>query len=124
MINIASIHRWDWVRGRLDPPPGSGLYPAGEPGARPYNRSAYCHKLNRHVVGLTLDLRHARGKALYKRLVARVDVVVENFSPRVMPQLGLDSPALCQGKPDIIMMSMPAFGSTGPEASSLGYGAA
>ena len=47
---------------------------------------------------------------------------MENFSARVMPSLGLDYPVLREEKPDIVMISMPGFGMTGPEKDYTGQG--
>ena len=44
------------------------------------------------------------------RLVEQADVVVENFTPRVMPNVGLDYETLAARRPDLIMLRMPAFG--------------
>ena len=54
------------------------------------------------------------GKERLQRLVAIGDVVIENFSARVMPGLGLGYHSLREVKDDIIMLSLPAFGATGP----------
>ena len=54
------------------------------------------------------------GSTLAKRLVARADVVVENFTPRVLEQFGLDYDTVRALRPDVVMVRMPAFGLTGP----------
>lgn len=78
--------------------------------------------LNRGKRSLALDLSTAGGRALFLQLVERADVVVENFSPRVMPNFGLDRATLAQVNPTLIGVSMPAFGSTGPWANYVAYG--
>ncbi|ODQ96386.1 CaiB/BaiF CoA transferase family protein [Mycolicibacterium holsaticum] len=67
---------------------------------------------NKH--GLTLDLRAERGRELFLDLVATCDVVVENFSARVMDNLKLGYEELCSHRPDLIMVRMPGFGLDGP----------
>jgi crotonobetainyl-CoA:carnitine CoA-transferase CaiB-like acyl-CoA transferase len=59
---------------------------------------------------------------LLKRLVAISDVVVENFSPRVMTQYGFDYERLLEVRPDLIMASMPGFGHSGPHRDFASYG--
>ncbi|MBI4609519.1 MAG: CoA transferase [Candidatus Rokubacteria bacterium] len=72
------------------------------------------HQYNRGKLGITVDLRHPGAPELLKRLVARSDVVVENFSPSVLREVGLDYPALARVKPDLIMISCSAVGHGGP----------
>jgi crotonobetainyl-CoA:carnitine CoA-transferase CaiB-like acyl-CoA transferase len=92
-----------------------GLFPDGEPGAQPCNRSGMINERNRNKLGIALDLVHPRGKALFKELVAISDVVLENFSARVMPKLGLDYPVLREVNPRLVMVSIASQGLTGPE---------
>ena len=101
----------------------SGVPPARE-GApdRPYNRVPYQNELHRGKRHLALDLASEQGRALYLRLVAIADVVIENFSPRVMANLKIDYEDLRAVKPEIVMISMPAFGKTGPYADRGSYG--
>jgi crotonobetainyl-CoA:carnitine CoA-transferase CaiB-like acyl-CoA transferase len=63
---------------------------------------------------VTLDLKHPKGKALLKRLVASADVLVENFRPGVMTRLGLDWEVLKQVNPDLIYCAISGFGQDGP----------
>lgn len=63
---------------------------------------------------VTLNLKHAQGKALFLRLVATADVVVENFRPGVMARLGLDYAALRDVRPDLIYCAISGFGQDGP----------
>jgi crotonobetainyl-CoA:carnitine CoA-transferase CaiB-like acyl-CoA transferase len=78
--------------------------------------------MNRNKLGVTLDLTSPDGAALLKRLVARADAVVENYARDVLPKLGLDYAALRAAKPDLVMVSMPAFGATGAWADCRAYG--
>jgi crotonobetainyl-CoA:carnitine CoA-transferase CaiB-like acyl-CoA transferase len=92
--------------------------------ARPeaYNRGGWFQYLGRNKLGLTLDLKHPRGRALFKRLAAQSDVVIENFSARVMGSLGLEYESLRALNPRLIMVSMPGFGSTGPYKDFVAFG--
>ncbi|GAH91006.1 unnamed protein product, partial [marine sediment metagenome] len=65
------------------------------------------HSINRNKLSITLDLTQVQAVKLFGDLVKVSDVVVENFSPRVMKRLGIDYEALVKVKPDIIMASFP-----------------
>jgi crotonobetainyl-CoA:carnitine CoA-transferase CaiB-like acyl-CoA transferase len=78
--------------------------------------------LNQGKASLALDLATTEGRELFLRLVRSADAVVENFSPRVMPNFGLEAATLTHANPALIMLSMPAFGSTGPWANYVAYG--
>lgn len=89
---------------------------------RPYNRSAHFNELNRSRRSVVLDLATKDGAALLKELVRVCDILVENYSPRVMPNLGLDYVALVKFRPDLIMLSSSAFGSYGPYRNWSAFG--
>lgn len=122
VIQIEALRRPDVWRGGYGPHDLTGIYPNGEPGARPYNSCARYHSVNRNKRGLTLDLGTADGKRLFLDLVRDADVVAENFSSRVMTNFGLDYAVLRQVKPDLIMLAMSAYGRTGPYAPYGGIG--
>src|SRR4030042_46596 len=82
----------------------------------------YYNTWNRNKLGITLNLNKAGGIALAKRLVSISDAVVENFTPRVMANWGLDYTNLKEIKPDIIMLSLSTMGSTGPRRDYTGFG--
>jgi len=86
------------------------------------NTSGYFINTNRNKLGVTINLSDPRGLELAKRLVETADVVIENFSAGVMDRLGLGYEALRAVKPDIIMVSMPGFGQTGPYRTYASYG--
>jgi crotonobetainyl-CoA:carnitine CoA-transferase CaiB-like acyl-CoA transferase len=68
---------------------------------------------NVNKLGLTINVRTPRGLELIKRLIAISDVVIENFSSRVMRNWGIGYDVMLQLKPDIIYVSMAGFGHTG-----------
>src|SRR4030042_465320 len=70
--------------------------------------------LNTNKRSITLNLKSATGKKIFKELVKHVDILVENFSPHVMPGLGLDYEALEKINPGLVMTSISNFGQTGP----------
>ncbi|HEX7126569.1 MAG TPA: CoA transferase, partial [Thermodesulfobacteriota bacterium] len=82
----------------------------------------FFHELNHGKLNLALDLATEAGRADLLRLVARADLVIENFSPRVMGNLGLAS-AIRRVNRDVVTVSMPAFGRSGPYRDYVGYGA-
>jgi crotonobetainyl-CoA:carnitine CoA-transferase CaiB-like acyl-CoA transferase len=95
----------------------SGKFPDGR---RP-NDAAFA-EINRNKRYITLNFQLPEGRELLKRLVALSDVVVENFSPRVMVQYELDYQHLRAVRSDLIMVSMPGFGQSGPHSAFVSYG--
>lgn len=77
---------------------------------------------NRERKRIALDMKHPEGLALAMKLIAKSDVVVENFSARVMASWGLDYPRIKEIRPDIIMASLQAFGQTGPRRDYVSFG--
>ncbi|MEE9198161.1 MAG: CoA transferase [Dehalococcoidia bacterium] len=97
-------------------------YPNNDPGEEPYNRYGPFNEYHRNKLSLTLDLTNEECKEIFRRLASLSDVVVENYSPRVMRNFGLDYPALSRINPAIIMISMPGFGMNGPYRNYVSYG--
>lgn len=79
-----------------------------------WERSPIFSGLNTNKKSVTLDIRSQRGIELLAKLVATCDIIVENYTPRVLDQIGLDFEAVQQLRPDAIMMRMPGFGLDGP----------
>jgi crotonobetainyl-CoA:carnitine CoA-transferase CaiB-like acyl-CoA transferase len=79
-----------------------------------WERSPIFSGLNSNKKSVTLDIRNERGVELLRRLVTTCDVIVENYTPRVLDHIGLDFDAVAQLRPDAIMMRMPGFGLDGP----------
>jgi len=98
-----------------------GAVVSGLPEERIWERSPLFNPMNNDKLGITLDLSNPKGVAIFKELVKISDVVMENYTPRVMKNFGLDYSALKELKPDIIMISMPAHGSTGPWKDKPGF---
>lgn len=76
---------------------------------------------NRNKRSLGLDLKSEDGLRIARELIARADVVVENFRPGVMARLGLDYEAAHAVNPEIIYCSVTGFGQTGPNAHRAGF---
>ena len=70
--------------------------------------------LNTNKQSVTLNLKSGHGLGMLKELARESDVLVENFSPRIMPSLGLDYHTLSQINPSLVMVSISNFGQTGP----------
>ena len=115
-----------WARGGDDMPAeaasASHLFPEDDPGDEPFNREVSYNKLNRNKRALTLELNTAKGKELFEALVRRADIVIENFSPRVMAKLGLGWERLHELNERLIYVAMPGFGSSGPYRDWLAFG--
>jgi crotonobetainyl-CoA:carnitine CoA-transferase CaiB-like acyl-CoA transferase len=71
--------------------------------------------------GLTLDLASPKGRELFDRLAAQADIVISNFSNRVMPNLGLSNQRLHEINPQLIVVTMPGYGPGGPWEDYVGY---
>tara|TARA_B100000768_G_scaffold122735_1_gene113540 strand:- start:1764 stop:4184 length:2421 start_codon:yes stop_codon:yes gene_type:complete len=78
--------------------------------------------LNRNKLDVTLDFESKAGRDLLLRLIENADAVIENYSGGVLPKLKLDYPVLKAVNPQLVMVSMPAFGATGPWAKFRAYG--
>ncbi len=79
------------------------------------------HGLNRNKQSVTLNLKEPEGIDLLRGLIARSDVVIDNFSPGVMDRLGLDYTGLRRLRPDIVVVAMPAAGNSGPLRDVIAY---
>ncbi len=79
-----------------------------------WERSPIFSALNTNKKSLTLDFQSDRGRELLHRLIPTCDVIVENFTPRVIDQIGLDFASVLALRPDAVMVRMPGFGLDGP----------
>ncbi len=85
-------------------------------------RDGLTGNLNRGKQSLVLDLARPRGIEIARRLAARCDIVIDNFSARVMSNLGLDYESLCRLRRDVIAVRMTGFGLDGPCRDHVSYG--
>ena len=92
-------------------------YLDGDSGDGAINRSGIFQLLNRNKRGISLDMSTEAGRAVFRDLVATADIVVENFTPRVMRGWGMHYDELMQIKPSLIMLSNTGYGATGPWAA-------
>jgi crotonobetainyl-CoA:carnitine CoA-transferase CaiB-like acyl-CoA transferase len=79
------------------------------------------HAVNLAKRDLTLDLSSDEGQVLFRRLLGEVDLLVENFTPRVMDQFGLSWDSVHALNPRLVMVRMPAFGLDGPWRDRTGF---
>ena len=92
----------------------TGPFPDNEPGKYWWEQGGTFQNLNRGKRSLTLDLRSEKSQDIIKELVRICDVVLENFTPRVMERFALDYESLKAHKPDLIMVSNTGYGHNGP----------
>lgn len=101
--------------------PDGFRYTATLPGEDWWEFGAQFNGANMNKLGITLNLADPKGKSLFKELVKKSDVVIENFSASVMDNFGLGYEVLKEMNPKIIMLSMPAYGKTGPFGQQPGF---
>ncbi len=103
---------------KVEPPGGdSTRHMAGSSGSD----SAGFNALNRGKRSIVLDLRTAEARDVFRRLVARSDILIENYRPGVMHQFGLDYDTLAADFPRLIYASISGSGQTGPRAAHGGF---
>lgn len=112
VIKIEAPHKLDQTRGRA-----FGPYLDNDPANDPWNRSGIFYVVNRGKKSLAMDLSRTEGQEIFRELVAKSDIVLDNFTPRVMRKWGLNYDALKKINPSLIMLSNTGYGSSGPWAS-------
>jgi crotonobetainyl-CoA:carnitine CoA-transferase CaiB-like acyl-CoA transferase len=112
VVKVESVQRPDMLRFSSPLPPDTPVA---------WEKSGIFHANNLGKRSVTLDLTRPVGQDLARRLVAGADVVVENFTPRVMERFGLDYDALRAIRPDVVMLRMPAYGLDGPWRDRTGF---
>jgi crotonobetainyl-CoA:carnitine CoA-transferase CaiB-like acyl-CoA transferase len=109
VIKVESIQRVD------------GWRAMARTGGDSIERAPNFNGVNLNKLGITLDLSSERGREILGELVAGADALVENYSPRVMDNLGLDDDTLRGWKSDLVILSMPGFGLAGPWRDYVGF---
>ena len=113
VIKIEAVNNWDLLRTFTGQPPDV---------ERVWDKSPYFNHTNRNKYGCSLDLSQPDGRDLFLRLVEVSDVVIENFRAEVMDNLRLTYDLLAARNDQLIMLSMPGHGKTGPERDFIAYG--
>lgn len=104
---------------KIEAPEGDALRSMGN---RHRGRSLYAVTLLRNKQVASIDLRHARGQELIRRMATRCDILIENFRPGALEKWGLGYDALSQANPGLVMVRISGFGQTGPYRQRAGYG--
>jgi crotonobetainyl-CoA:carnitine CoA-transferase CaiB-like acyl-CoA transferase len=112
-----------WTWGQLPGPVfRSGIYPDADPGEQPWNRQGMFNKMNRNKKSLCIDLKMPGGREVFERLVAKSDIVINNYSPRGVRSLGIDYQSLAAINPRIVALSLSGYGATGPDQDRVSWG--
>ncbi|KAL2867728.1 CaiB/BaiF CoA transferase family protein [Aspergillus lucknowensis] len=90
-----------------------------KPGTK--DTSLYFNGVNRNKRSISVNMKHERGKSIILELVTRADVVVDNFIPGKLEELGLGYDVFRNANPSIIHASISGYGATGPYAHRAGY---
>jgi crotonobetainyl-CoA:carnitine CoA-transferase CaiB-like acyl-CoA transferase len=112
VIKVESITRPDLVRYAGVKPPTQDQW---------WEWGPMFHGANGGKRGITLDLTRPEGVAVFERLLATADMVIENYTPRVMEQFGLGWERIHEINPQLVMVRMPAFGLGGPWRDHTGF---
>lgn len=84
-------------------------------------QATYFLSCNRNKESIALDLKSDDGRQVLQELIARADVVIENFRPGVLDRLGFSTAAMHELNPRLVILSITGFGHDGPESSRAGY---
>jgi crotonobetainyl-CoA:carnitine CoA-transferase CaiB-like acyl-CoA transferase len=112
VIKVESATRPDYMRFASARPPSDEQW---------WEWGALFHGANVGKRGITLDLTQPAGVDAFERLASTADILVENYTPRVMEQFGLGWERMHEVNPDLIMVRMPAFGLSGPWRDRTGF---
>jgi crotonobetainyl-CoA:carnitine CoA-transferase CaiB-like acyl-CoA transferase len=117
----ADIGDWQW--GKLPGPIfRPAIFPDADPGDDPWNRQGVYNKMNRNKRSLAIDLKAPEGWQVFRRLVARSDIVLNNYSPRGVRSLGIEYEALREINPTIIAIGLSGYGASGPDQDRVSWG--
>jgi len=114
VIKVESPSHMDWWR-------GAGLQGAVD-GAKLYEQSPTFNTVNRNKYGIALELTHSRGRELFKELIRISDILVANYPPRILRKLEIDYQMLSTVNPRLVIVTLPAFGNSGPDSEYVGFG--
>jgi crotonobetainyl-CoA:carnitine CoA-transferase CaiB-like acyl-CoA transferase len=114
VVKVESVQRPDPMRFNVRLPPSVDRW---------YDQGNIYLGVNLNKRDITLNLADPRGRDILLRLAATCDVVIENFTPRVLEQFGLTYARFCEARPGMIMVRMPGFGLDGPWRDRPGFAA-
>jgi crotonobetainyl-CoA:carnitine CoA-transferase CaiB-like acyl-CoA transferase len=99
-----------------------GYWPMMDPQRQGFNRAGYFNQMNRGKRDVVLNLATPEGRDAFVAIIRQSDVLIENNSARVMPNLRLGYDMLSEVNPRLIMVSITGFGASGPERDYSAYG--
>jgi len=109
------------VEGRANPDLLRSLAFLPDEDPRAFNKSAFFNANNRNKLGCAIDLASSEGRAILLQLLKTADVVISNFRYGVMEKLQLSYDDVAAVRPDIVYVSMPGHGNSGPDAAMPAY---
>lgn len=112
VIKVEAPNRLDQTRGG-----GFGPYVGNDPGDDGWNWSGTFHSINRGKRSIVLDLKQQAGRGALRKLIDQADILLENFTPRVMRDWGMTYDSLATTNGRLIMLSNTGYGSSGPWSS-------
>ena len=134
LLVLEAAHAWAGpLTGMYMADMGAEVIHIEKPGVGDLARSAFAHGplvkgenlpflfVNRNKKGITLDLTKTKGQEIFKQMVPKADVVIENFIPGTMDRWGLGYKDLKEINPGLIMVSISGFGQNGPYREYAGY---
>jgi crotonobetainyl-CoA:carnitine CoA-transferase CaiB-like acyl-CoA transferase len=98
------------------------LYPADDPGAEPWNREGMGALWSRNRRAVCMRFDRPEGRQVLEQLIRRSDLLLENYSPRVMPNIGLAFEQLQELNPMLVYVHLPGYGASGPDANFVALG--
>jgi crotonobetainyl-CoA:carnitine CoA-transferase CaiB-like acyl-CoA transferase len=97
-------------------------YPDADPGKSPWNRCSFFNRISWNKLSCCINLKDQKGKNVFKRLIKKSDVFIENNSAVAMEHLGLGPEELLKVNPGLISINMPSYGRSGPYKDYVGWG--
>ena len=122
VVKVEGPTRPDSWRGEVADPPTRYPYPQLDPGERPYDRHAWFNAQNQDKQSVALDLKQHEGLEIARRIAARSDVVIANWSPGALDRSGLGYDDVARLNPRAVVVEMPAISGDGELAEVRGLG--
>lgn len=120
VIKIETRRRLD-TRGSLMASP-AGVYVDNNAGPEPWNRSGTFVDRHRNKRSVAIELDRAEGRDLLIELTKKADILIENFAPRVLGNLGVGYSVLSNANPQLVFVSLSGFGHSGPRRNQAAFG--